>query len=90
MERKSYDVIVCGGGTSGTAAAVAAARGGAKTLLIERNGALGGQMNVSGPPGFSYANLFNGYDEQVIAGFAEEMHSRILKEGHAYKHDLNL
>ena len=66
MERKSYDVIVCGGGTSGTAAAVAAARGGAKTLLIERNGALGGQMNVSGPPGFSYANLFNGYDEQGL------------------------
>ena len=85
-----YDVIVCGGGTSGTAAAVAAARGGAKTLLIERLGALGGQMNVSGPPGFSYANLFNSYDEQVIAGFAEEMHARLLKEGHAYKHDLNI
>ena len=91
-ERKhdvKYDVVVCGGGTAGTAAAVAAARGGAKTLLIERNGALGGQMNVSGPPGFSYANLFNGYNEQVIAGFAEEMHARLLKEGHAYPHDLN-
>ena len=42
-----YDVIVCGGGTSGTAAAIAAARTGAKTLLVERTGVLGGQMSLS-------------------------------------------
>ena len=53
----SYDVVVCGGGTSGVAAALAAARDGAKTLLIERVGQLGGQMCFSGPPGFSYAWL---------------------------------
>ncbi len=41
----SYDVIVCGGGTSGVAAALQSARSGAKTLLIERVGQLGGQMN---------------------------------------------
>ena len=40
-----YDVIVCGGGTSGVSAAIAAARAGAKTLIIERVGQLGGQMN---------------------------------------------
>jgi hypothetical protein len=38
----SYDVIVCGGGPSGLIAAVAAARNGAKTLLIERYGFVGG------------------------------------------------
>ena len=38
----SYDVIVCGGGFAGFAAALAAAREGADTLLIERNFALGG------------------------------------------------
>lgn len=81
-----FDVIVCGGGTSGTAAAVAAARTGAKTLLIERLGALGGQMNVFGPPGFSYAHLFSPCGQQVIAGFAQEMHSRLLKENHAVPH----
>ena len=37
-----YDVIVCGGGPAGVAAAVAAARNHAKTLLIENNGCLGG------------------------------------------------
>ena len=37
-----YDVIVCGGGPSGVAAAVSCARNGAKTLLIEQGGCLGG------------------------------------------------
>lgn len=83
---ETYDVIICGGGTSGCAAAIASARGGAKTLLIERLGALGGQMNVSGPPGFSYAHLFNHHSEQVIAGIIEETHARLLKEGHAKPH----
>ncbi len=39
---ESYDVIVLGGGPSGCAAAVAAAREGAKTLIIEAAGFLGG------------------------------------------------
>ena len=40
--RAEYEVIVCGGGLGGVAAAIAAARAGAKTLLIERNSFLGG------------------------------------------------
>jgi len=38
----SYDVVVCGGGPSGCAAAIGAARHGAKTLVIEKDGYLGG------------------------------------------------
>jgi hypothetical protein len=41
------DVLVCGGGVAGIAAAVAAARNGAKTLLIERAGFLGGTATGS-------------------------------------------
>lgn len=82
-----YDVIVCGGGTSGVAAAVSAARAGAeKVLLVERTGSLGGQMSVSGPPGFAYARLFNCYGEQDTAGFVEETHQRLYKAGHALPH----
>ncbi len=37
-----YDVVVCGGGPAGCAAAITSARNGAKTLLVEKNGYLGG------------------------------------------------
>ena len=41
------DVLVCGGGVAGVAAAVAAARQGARTLLVERAGFLGGTATGS-------------------------------------------
>ncbi len=47
QEIESYDVIVCGGGPSGCAAALAARREGLKVLLVENMGQLGG-MAVSG------------------------------------------
>jgi hypothetical protein len=40
--KAEFDVIVCGGGPAGIAAAIAAARRGARTFLIEANGSLGG------------------------------------------------
>jgi len=39
---KNTDVLVCGGGPAGYAAALAAARSGAKTCLLEVNGCIGG------------------------------------------------
>jgi hypothetical protein len=78
-----YDVVVAGGGTSGVAAAIASARTGANTILIERFGVLGGQMNVSGPPGFAYCHLWNNHGEKCLAGIIEETHHRLEKEGHA-------
>ena len=38
----SYDIVVAGGGVAGLAAALAASRNGARTLLLERNGLIGG------------------------------------------------
>jgi hypothetical protein len=79
----TYDVVVVGGGVSGCAAAIASARAGAKTILIERFGVLGGMMNVSGPPGWAFSHLWNDHGEQIIAGIVEETHHRLEKEGHA-------
>jgi pyruvate/2-oxoglutarate dehydrogenase complex dihydrolipoamide dehydrogenase (E3) component len=42
-----YDVVVIGGGSAGCAAAVAAARCGARTLMVERYGFLGGAATQS-------------------------------------------
>lgn len=81
-----FDVIVCGGGTSGVAAAICAARTGARTLLVERTGALGGQMSVSGPPGFAYARLFNPQGKRDVGGIVEETYQRLYKSGHALPH----
>ena len=39
-----FDVAVCGGGIAGACAAISAARAGAKTILIERGGSLGGTL----------------------------------------------
>lgn len=44
---KNYDLIVAGGGLTGVAAAVSAAREGLSVLLVEKEGSLGGAMTNS-------------------------------------------
>jgi flavin-dependent dehydrogenase len=56
-----FDVLVAGGGMAGIAAAIAAARQGAKTLLVERAGWLGG-MGITGAT--SLHNFFNIFGAQ--------------------------
>ena len=45
-ETKEYDLAVIGGGIAGTAAAISAARAGARVILVERGGSLGGGMGA--------------------------------------------
>lgn len=73
-----YDVIVAGGGASGVIAAVAAARAGARTLLIERQGCLGG-MATSGYVA-QYVGFFNN-ETQAVWGLPYELTRRIQAAG---------
>ena len=57
------DVVVAGGGTAGVIAALAAARGGAKTMLIEGRGFLGGML-TDGNAGITMFQKFSGKPEE--------------------------
>jgi hypothetical protein len=68
---ESYDVVVVGGGPAGCASAISAAREGAKTLLIEATGVLGG-MGTSGlVPAWACFAPTGGEEKAVYRGLAE-------------------
>ena len=69
-----FDVVVVGGGVSGFTAAVGAARNGAKTALIEDEGALGGILTTGGNPEIG---IFYAYKQPVIAGIGWELCKRL-------------
>ena len=79
------EVLVAGGGLAGCAAAVAAARAGARTMLLERNGCLGGVATAT-----LMANIGNRYltasGERVVRGFAGELVDRLAAAGAASPH----
>lgn len=64
------DVLVVGGGTAGAIAAIQAGRAGAKTMILERNGQLGGTMTTGG---VAFPGLFDAWGKQVIAGIGWEL-----------------
>jgi hypothetical protein len=68
------DVVVIGGGPAGLAASIAAARNGAKTLLIERYGYLGGMITAGICP------MFMGVNRKVISGIFTEFLDRLSAE----------
>ena len=94
-----YDVVVCGGGTAGVSAAIASAREGAKTLLIERSFNVGGMLTVgeAGITKFSeHCKDTEKYEKevldvlatdpkkvQVVGGIAHEYVMRMMKSGKA-------
>ena len=65
-----YDVIVVGGGAAGCAAAIRAGREGAKVLLIESSGALGGMASGGMVPEFC---PYTDGEKIIHHGIAEEI-----------------
>ena len=79
------DVIVVGGGPGGFAAAVAAARSGARTVLLERYGHLGG-MCTGGLVNI-IPNLSTIDGKQYIGGICQEFIDRLLAQDAAFAPD---
>ena len=74
----TYDVVVCGGGPAGFIAAIAAAREGARTALVEQYGFLGGAATNSLVTPLS---VFTYNGEKVIGGIPWEFLERLEKMG---------
>lgn len=74
----TVDVLVVGGGTAGTIAAIQAARAGAQVAIVERGQQLGGTM-TSGGVGFP--GLFHAWGRQIIAGIGWELVCRTVELG---------
>ncbi len=86
----SYDVVVAGGGMAGIAAAIAAGRAGATTLLIEKAGWLGG-MGITGATCLhNFYNIFGAHPgaerRRVVAGIAQELVDRCQQLGGGMGH----
>ncbi len=79
----TYDVVIIGGGPAGTVAAIASARCGAKTLLVEQNGYLGGMLTMAGT---GPQMTFHAGSTQVVQGIPEEIVARMVKEGFSPGH----
>jgi hypothetical protein len=82
---KEFDVIVAGGGTAGVVAALAAARNGAKTALLEGKGYVGGTVVEGGTALHSFFNLWKAFPgvekRQVVRGIPQEIIDRLLLVG---------
>ncbi|MCL2366435.1 MAG: FAD-dependent oxidoreductase [Oscillospiraceae bacterium] len=75
----SCDVLVAGGGIAGIAAALAAARGGKKVTLVEREYGLGGMATLGLIT--IYLPLCDGEGNQLIYGIGEELLKLSIEHG---------
>ena len=84
----SPDVLVVGGGPAGVGAAIAAARSGAQTMLVEQYGYVGGNLTVAQiNPMFTFHDVKG---NQVVNGIAGEFVNRMVEAGYSDGHMTDL
>lgn len=87
---REYDVVVAGGGTGGVVAALASARQGARTALVESKGYVGGLAVEGGTALHSFYNLWKAFPgvpkRQVVRGIPQEIIDRLMAVGAASGH----
>ncbi|HEY9621431.1 MAG TPA: FAD-dependent oxidoreductase [Crinalium sp.] len=75
MEKLTADILVVGGGTGGTAAAIQAARRGAQTILVSEFPWLGGMLTAAGVPAPD-GNELNAFQTGLWGAFLRELEQR--------------
>lgn len=87
LPARDFDVVVAGGGTAGVIAAIASARQGAKTILVENKGYVGGVAVEGGTALHSFYNLWKAFPgvekRQLVKGIPAEMVDRLTAMGGA-------
>jgi len=76
------EVLVLGGGSGGLGAALAAAREGADTIIVDRQGFLGGNMTI----GLPLLGFLDAQERQVTAGLAQKLVDRLIELDGAFPH----
>lgn len=77
ISQQEYDVIVLGGGSAGVAASIAAARNGARTILVDAGPMIGGEM-LSGIP---IDGCLSSRGEWVVGGISRELFAECERMG---------
>lgn len=86
MRTKKFDVIVAGGGTAGVIAGIAAARNGAKTLIVEKQRCLGGQF-TAGMQGAWVG--FSDKEKVIVKGLTWELRNILMERNAIVEEDPN-
>lgn len=81
--KEQYDVVVAGGGPAGAIAAIAAARMGARTIVLEQDAYLGGALTRSG---IGPMATFHAGKRQIVRGVMDEFIQRLVKKGKSTGH----
>jgi len=87
LPARHFDVVIAGGGTAGVICAIASARQGARTVLVENKGYVGGTAVEGGTALHSFYNLWKAFPgvekRQLVRGIPAEMVDRLTARGGA-------